>query len=87
MNFYCGIGSRKTPENILIKMSKYASILERMGFTLRSGGALGADRAFERGVVNPLKKEIFLAKHAQNWADLYVKNCMPIDRPPYEESI
>lgn len=86
MNFYCGIGSRRTPSDILIKMNKYASILERMGFILRSGGALGADLAFERGVTKSSHKEIFLAKDALEWAEIYVKKCMPKDRPPYEKS-
>ena len=86
MKFYCGIGSRNTPKNILMKMTKYASILERMDFVLRSGGAIGADLAFEKGVKNYLKKEIFLAEDAENWAEIYVKKCMPSDRPPYEKS-
>lgn len=86
MNFYCGIGSRRTPEDILIKMKKYASILERMGFILRSGGALGADTAFEKGVVSVSNKQIFLARDAKPWAEIYVKNCMPLDRLSYEKS-
>jgi len=86
MNFYCGIGSRKTPASILIKMAKYASILERMNFTLRSGGAKGADTYFEIGVSNPKNKQIIRPNDAQDWAKIYVKKCMPLDRPPYEES-
>lgn len=56
---YTGIGSRKTPENILTMMTKTATLLCRQGYTLRSGGAAGADSAFEAGVYNH-KKEIYL---------------------------
>jgi hypothetical protein len=61
MKTYAGIGSRETPDNILQKMNKIAIYLARGGWTLRSGGANGADLAFESGcdVVNG-GKEIFL---------------------------
>lgn len=55
---YTGIGSRKTPEEVLRKMTELAEALERKGYTLRSGGANGADSAFEAGA--GLQKEIFL---------------------------
>jgi hypothetical protein len=58
--FYAGIGARKTPVNVLEVMTQLAACLERDGWTLRSGGANGADTAFERGVVDPANKEIFL---------------------------
>jgi len=54
---YTGIGSRETPDRILRQMTKIAKELNHHGFTLRSGGADGADTAFERGSSN---KEIFL---------------------------
>lgn len=47
--FYTGIGSRKTPENVLTKMVKIAEIMAKKGYILRSGGADGADTAFENG--------------------------------------
>jgi hypothetical protein len=59
--YYAGIGSRKTPENILMLMTKIAKVLDDKGFILRSGGADGADTAFANGAVN---KEIFRPKHA-----------------------
>ncbi len=46
---YAGVGSRKTPEEVLRLMEKIAARLAALGFTLRSGGAPGADQAFERG--------------------------------------
>lgn len=55
--YYAGIGSRDTPEHIQEKMTEIAQILERRKYILRSGGAIGADLAFERGV--HLNKEIF----------------------------
>lgn len=57
--FYAGIGSRKTPNDILLKMTELARMLELCGFTLRSGGARGADTAFEDGVITG-RKEIYL---------------------------
>ena len=54
---YTGIGSRKTPTNILYQMTEIAECLARCGWTLRSGGAVGADVAFEQGA---RRKEIFL---------------------------
>ncbi|MBU1213444.1 MAG: NADAR family protein [Alphaproteobacteria bacterium] len=55
---YAGIGSRETPDDVLTEMEGIATHLEKMGYTLRSGGAQGADSAFERGVTS--LKEIFL---------------------------
>ena len=46
---YTGIGSRETPPTILDLMSRIAKQLGRIGFTLRSGCAEGADSAFESG--------------------------------------
>jgi len=46
---YAGIGSRKTPAADLARMEAVGAILQRQGWTLRSGGAEGADSAFERG--------------------------------------
>lgn len=55
---YAGIGSRKTPAVILERMTLAAQRLAGMGYVLRSGGADGADTAFERGAGD--RKEIFL---------------------------
>ena len=49
MNSYAGIGSRETPAAILELMILTGQRLANRGFTLRSGGAPGADSAFERG--------------------------------------
>ena len=54
---YAGIGSRKTPQNILYQMTQIAKGLSECSWILRSGGADGADKAFEAGAT---KKDIFL---------------------------
>jgi len=46
---YTGIGSRQTPPDILREMAALARELAADGWTLRSGGAEGADSAFEKG--------------------------------------
>ena len=48
VKYYAGIGSRETPDDILEMMTKIAEGLSR-NYILRSGGADGADSAFEAG--------------------------------------
>lgn len=60
MSYYAGIGSRETPPDILRLMTQAAKVLAEKGWILRSGGAIGADRAFESGAGR--SKEIFYAK-------------------------
>lgn len=50
MNYYAGIGSRETPEHILKIMHHIGAYLWTQGWTLRSGYAEGADKAFDAGV-------------------------------------
>lgn len=45
--YFTGIGSRKTPKYILKLMKQIARELANQGYVLRSGGAEGADNAFE----------------------------------------
>lgn len=54
---YCGIGSRETPVDVCKSMTTIARRLDKLGYRLRSGGADGADDAFEAGATN---KQIFL---------------------------
>jgi predicted Rossmann fold nucleotide-binding protein DprA/Smf involved in DNA uptake len=59
--YYSGIGSRRTPENIQELMVKLGHYLAGRGWVLRSGGAEGADTAFEKGCDQVHgRKEIFL---------------------------
>lgn len=55
--FYAGIGSRETPSSLKLSIKRIALALEKMGYTLRSGGAEGADTFFEKHVKD---KEIYL---------------------------
>lgn len=63
---YAGVGSRKTPPTELEVMYAIACKMSRYGYWLHSGGADGADKAFERGA-GTLKK-IFFARDATNLA-------------------
>lgn len=47
--FYTGVGSRETPPETIDLMIRVARKLAAQGWTLRSGGAQGADKAFEEG--------------------------------------
>jgi hypothetical protein len=55
--YYAGIGSRKTPDSVLDDMTEIARRL-RDSYILRSGGADGADSAFEQGAGE--NKQIFI---------------------------
>lgn len=57
MRYYAGIGSRETPIQIQILMKTLAEKLSNLNYCLRSGGAEGADVAFESGAIY---KQIFL---------------------------
>lgn len=59
--YYAGIGSRETPDDVLKSFIRIAKYLAKEGYILRSGGAGGADLAFENGCdVEGGKKEIYL---------------------------
>jgi O-acetyl-ADP-ribose deacetylase (regulator of RNase III) len=47
---FAGIGSRETPGDVADLMRRYAAAACLSGYTLRSGGADGADLAFEDGM-------------------------------------
>lgn len=49
MIYYTGIGSRKTPVDVIGDMIALGKFYAERGYTLRSGGANGADSAFEIG--------------------------------------
>lgn len=58
---YAGIGSRETPPDMLAKMSHIAFQAAQAGWTLRSGGADGADSSFESGCARAIgARQIFL---------------------------
>jgi hypothetical protein len=71
---YAGIGSRQTPHEILEIMRTLGQFLAIKNCTLRSGGADGADMAFEEGCdLGNGKKEIYLPwkKFNDNLSSLY----------------
>lgn len=72
---FAGIGARKTPKDVIEKMRKISLYLTKKGYVLRSGGADGADSAFESTAV---KSEIFLSRdadfHAIKLAETYHPN-------------
>lgn len=62
---YAGIGSRKTPEDVLAYMKGLAFNWAKGNMALRSGGARGADTAFEQGCDEADgEKQIFLSTDA-----------------------
>jgi len=61
--YYAGIGSRKTPSAILNIMTKVAIAFSNKNYILRSGGAKGADQAFEKGAK---EKQIYYANDAKH---------------------
>lgn len=67
MKYYTGVGSRETPDDIIKVMNQLGKKLADQGWVLRTGGAKGADQAFELGWVHHVqenkiftKAEIFL---------------------------
>lgn len=61
MNYYAGVGSRDISPHIRILFESVATFLANKGFILRSGGAKGADTAFETGCDRVSgSKEIYL---------------------------
>lgn len=72
---YAGIGSRNTPEEVLLQMSSIAEQLAPK-WTLRSGHAAGADNAFEMGAMSgDGAMEVFIPWFGFNGA--------PFDHPDY----
>lgn len=55
-----GIGSRDTPAEVLGVMTDLGTWMEENGRKLRSGGAAGADQAFEAGFRDPRNRAIYL---------------------------
>lgn len=78
MFYYAGIGSRETPNSILVAFEQLGRELIPLGGILRSGRADGADAAFERGcIAGNGPSEIFIP-----WAG-FPKNSNLVNRPAY----
>lgn len=61
LKIFAGIGSRETPPEVCREITKLAKMMAEKGWILRSGGAEGADQAFEAGYEGyDALKEIYL---------------------------
>lgn len=80
MKYYTGIGSRETPPDLQKIMYCIANALANDNWILRSGGAEGADSAFEAGAA---KKRIYLPWNNFNGKTVDGVNYIV---PPYAES-
>lgn len=68
MYYYAGIGARKTPSHVLQYMELQGKLLAEKGYILRSGGAQGADSAFERGCDSVGgNKQIWSTRNSHEW--------------------
>ncbi len=81
---YTGVGSRQTPPVIQQAFQQIAYLLSQHGWTLRSGGAEGADQAFEAGAVRGFdappgtgSREIFLPWKGFNRSASYLHTPTP----------
>lgn len=68
VKYYSGIGSRETPDHICNIFSNIATIMAVRGVMLRSGGARGADKAFENKY-NEMCRAIYLPYKGFNKSD------------------
>lgn len=74
---FTGVGSRQTPTDIGLLMAAISRKLTQSGWTLRSGGADGADLAFESGADSPERQEIFLPYPGFNGSKSTLSKLMP----------
>lgn len=78
LKYYAGIGSRETPLDIQLLMYDIADYMGRKRFILRSGGAEGADEAFEKGAKDHKHPaEIFKPEEATQEAIDVASRCHP----------
>ncbi len=75
---YTGVGSRETPDDIQKLMIDIAKVFARNGTLFRSGGADGADSAFERGCDSQHgPKEVYYARDSTAEAELIASTFHP----------
>lgn len=75
--YYTGVGSRQTPQDVLLAFEAIAKYLASIGWVLRSGAADGADKSFEKGCdIEDGRKEIYLPWKGFNdsFSNLIVQN-------------
>lgn len=74
---YCGIGSRSSPPEALRMMSFFSLNLIQKGYTLRSGGAPGADQEFEWAAASSGLSKVQIQAQTEiylPWPDFEQKN-------------
>lgn len=79
---YAGVGSRETPHDVCLLFERVATYLAKQNYILRSGGAEGADQAFECGCDKAKgKKEIYLpwSNFEGSKSKLVVKDAMAFE--------
>lgn len=64
--YYAGIGSRETPSSVQPIITSIAEFLYEEGYTLRSGGAPGADKMFEQAVPDKTRRDIYVPWYCFN---------------------
>lgn len=69
---YTLIGSRSTPQEILDLMTKFSYKAASKGYTVRSGGADGADTCAEEGVLNFIKDNNLPPEKANSLMEIYL---------------
>lgn len=82
---YAGIGARKTPDQTLRRMRRIAARLAELGWTLRTGGAQGADQAFLDGALRAGGEvELYLPRpgHNGHYPSRYAPRVRISERPP-----
>lgn len=70
--YYTGIGSRETPEHICEQMTTIAMLLAERDWILRSGGAEGADAAFELGASSQFEAPMRIYLPWDGFSEKYV---------------
>lgn len=88
-NFYAGIGSRETPVPVLTLMTKIGRKLAEAGYVLRSGGANGADMAFEMGagLHDNKQMEIYIPWKGFNGHNPSMTHIVPLPNPLADELV
>lgn len=70
--FYTGIGSRNTPATVLALMRQIGYVMAMKGYTLRSGGAEGADTAFAEGWGDAWSETVDFNMYSPHKAEIYL---------------
>lgn len=70
--FYAGIGSRETPPGVEPMIEEVTLFLSKMRFTLRSGGAPGADSIFEKNCTGEMEIYLPWKGFNGNTSDLFI---------------